>query len=51
MDIDKHLKRIVKIYKKMKMILLTQLQKSGLDSSKSEWQDRLEKQSQNVKDL
>ena len=51
MDIDKHLKKIVKSYKKLKVVLLRQLQKNGLDYSKTESQARLEKQSQNVKDV
>ena len=50
-DTDKHFKKILKSYKKLKVILLRQLQKSGLDYSKTEWQARLEIQSQNVKDL
>ena len=57
MDIDKHLKKIVK---NLNLTLLSQLNKAGLeysktevglDYSKIEQQARLEKQSQNVKDV
>ena len=51
MDLDKHLKKESKKLQKFELDPISQLNKFGLDYSKTEQQARLEKQSQNVKYL